>query len=172
MKILKFINNPVGKICILFLTWLSAFIISCNQHLLDKKPLDTLTDEVVFSEPIFLQNYVYDLYNGMRPIWNPGTGGYEALTDVAVDQPETHDRAAGIREWIEGNITGDNITDLTNVWNFEYGYIRKANVFFEQVENSMISEDILDPMKGEVHFLRAWMYFELMRHFGGVPIIT
>ena len=31
---------------------------------------------------------------------------------------------------------------------------------------------VLDPMKGEMHFLRAWMYFELMRTFGGVPIIT
>ena len=27
-------------------------------------------------------------------------------------------------------------------------------------------------MKGEMHFLRAWMYFELMRTYGGVPIIT
>lgn len=172
MKLLKFINKQAGTVSILLLSSFIVFVVSCNQQLLDKKPLDTLTDEAVFSDPTFLQNYVYNVYNGMRPIWNPGTGGYEALTDVAVDQPETHDRSAGIRQWIEGNITGDNITDLTDVWNFEYGYIRKANVFFEQVESSPISKDVLDPMKGEVHFLRAWMYFELMRHFGGVPIIT
>ncbi|MBN8851598.1 MAG: hypothetical protein BGO55_04785 [Sphingobacteriales bacterium 50-39] len=172
MKSLKYFNKHRGKICILLLAGVTAIAVSCNRDLLDKKPLDTLTDAAVFSDPSFLQDYVYNVYNGMRPIWNPGTGGYEALTDVAVDQPETHDRAGGIREWIDGIITGDNITDLTNVWSDEYGYIRKANVFFEQVKSSTIDTSVLNPMKGEMHFLRAWMYFDLMRHYGGVPIIT
>ena len=78
----------------------------------------------------------------------------------------------GIRQYLEGTISPDNITDLTNIWNEEYSYIRKANLFFEKIENSSIGADVLDPMKGEVHFLRAWMYFELMRTYGGVPIIT
>jgi len=172
MNALKYIKKHAGKICILLLAGMAVIAVSCNRDLLDKKPLDTLTDDAVFSDPSFLQDYVYNVYNGMRPIWDPGTGAYEALTDVAVDQPETHDRAGGIREWIDGIISGDNITDLTNEWNEEYGYIRKANVFFEQVKTSTISADVLNPMQGEMHFLRAWMYFDLMRHYGGVPIIT
>lgn len=147
-------------------------LISCKHDLLDKKPLDAISEDAVFSDPVFLQSYVYNVYNGIKPPWSPGAGGYEALTDIAVDQPETHDRSAGIRNYIEGIISPDNITDLTDIWNQEYSYIRKANVFFEKIEGSTISEDKLTPMKGEVHFLRAWMYFELMRTYGGVPIIT
>lgn len=149
-----------------------VLFISCKRDLLDKKPLDAISEDAIFADASFLQNYVYNIYNGIRPPWSPGTGGYEALTDIAVDQPETHDRAAGIREYLEGNISPDNITDLTNIWNEEYSYIRKANLFFERTESSSIDTALLNPMRGEVHFLRAWMYFELMRTYGGVPLIT
>ena len=172
MKLLKFINIRAVKIYIPLFIGIAATAISCNKNFLDKKPLNSLTDEAVFSDAAFLQNYVYNVYNGMKPIWYPGTGGFEALTDVAVSQPETHDRAAGIRQYIEGTISPDNIIDLTNIWNDQYASIRKANVFFEKIANSPIPTAKLDPMKGEMHFLRAWMYFELIKTFGGVPIVT
>ncbi|MBS0028025.1 RagB/SusD family nutrient uptake outer membrane protein [Chitinophaga sp. 22321] len=172
MKSLKLLHKQAAKISIFLLAGVAANTISCNRDLLDKKPLDKLTDDAVFSDATFLQNYVYGVYNGMKPIWYPGTGGFETLTDVAVSQPETHDKAAGIRQYIEGTISPDNITDLTGIWNEEYGYIRKANVFFEKTSASSIDAAKLDPMKGEMHFLRAWMYFELTKTFGGVPIVT
>jgi hypothetical protein len=172
MQSFTFLNKRPVNIYI----WLSIVIcvssISCSRDLLDKKPLDSLTDDAVFSDPAFLQSYVYNVYNGMKPIWSPGTGGFEALTDVAVSQPETHDRSAGIRQYIQGTISPDNITDLTDIWNDEYAYIRKVNIFFEMVTNSSLGADVVDPMKGEMHFLRAWMYFELIKTFGGVPIIS
>ena len=167
-------NRLVKRALSLSFIGIIAAATSCN--VLDKKPLDAISDDAVFNDPVFLQNYVYNVYNGIKPPWAPGTGGYDALTDIAVDQPETHERSAGIRNYIEGNMTADNVSDLVAtpsgpLWDFEYSFIRKANVFFENVEKSSITADKLDPMKGEVHFLRAWMYFELMRTFGGVPII-
>src|ERR1700754_2570626 len=87
--------------------------INCDGKLLDKKPLDAISEDDVFSDAVFLQSYVYNVYNGIRPPWSPGTGNYESLTDIAVSQPETHDRAAGIRQYLEGNISPDYITSLT-----------------------------------------------------------
>src|SRR5882762_6134368 len=171
MKYLIFSNKPATKALSVLLIGLAATVASCHHDILDKKPLDAISEDAVFNDPVFLQNYVYNVYNGIKPPWSPGSGGYEAMTDVAVDQPETHDRSGGIREYLGGNISGDNITDLTNIWNDEYSYIRKANIFFEKIKGSTISPDVLTHMQGEVHCLRAWMYFELMRTFGGVPII-
>lgn len=160
------------KLIAVLIVGIVIIVASCSKDILDKKPLDSISEDAVFNDPVFLQNYVYNVYNGIKPPWSPGTGGYETLTDVAVDQPETHDRSAGIREYLQGLLSPDNVTDLTNIWNDEYSYIRKANIFFEKVQGSSIAGNVLDPMKGEVHFLRAWMYFELMRTFGGVPIVT
>jgi len=173
MKYLTFNNRTIVWSTVIGLAACTLLVIqACNRDLLDKKPLNAISEDAVFTDPTFLQSYVYNVYNGIKPPWSPGTGGYEALTDIAVDQPETHDRSGGIREYLEGIITPDNITDLTNIWNEEFSYIRKANIFFEKIENSTIDASVLEPMKGEVHFMRAWMYFELMRSFGGVPIIT
>jgi hypothetical protein len=171
MKYSSITNNKPVTVILFFIMTVIVFVVSCKRDLLDKRRLDAISEDVVFNDASFLQNYVYNVYNGIRPPWSPGTGGYEALTDIAVYQPETHDRAGGIRQYLEGNITPDNVTDLTNIWNEEYSYIRKANIFFEEVANSTLPATVTDPMKGEMHFLQAWMYFELMRTFGGVPII-
>lgn len=160
------------KSFMLLLFSFGAIVTSCSDDVLDKKPLDRFSEEVIFNDPAFLQSYVYNVYIGIKPHWSPGTGGYEGLTDIATHAPDTHNRAGAMREYLEGNITPDNITSLTNIWNEEYDYIKRANVFFEKVGNSTISPSVLNPMKGEMHFLRGWMYFELMRTYGGVPIIT
>lgn len=172
MKTLIFLNKRTIQVAVMLFVATSTTFVSCKRNLLDQAPLDKFTDASVFSDPVLLQDYVYNTYNGMKAIWQPGTGGFESLTDIAVDQPETHDKAAGIREWVQGQITGDNVTDLTTVWNDEYSYIRRANQFFEKTATSTIPAATLDPMKGEMHFLRAWMYFELIKTYGGVPIIT
>jgi hypothetical protein len=171
MKYSSYTKTTSAKAVATMVALVLVSVASCDRDLLDKRPLDKISEDAVFSDPAFLQNYVYNVYNGIRPPWSPGTGSYEALTDIAVYQPETHDRAAGIRQYLDGNITPDNVRDLTDVWNEEYGFIRKANIFFEEVEKSAIPRDKVDPMKGEMHFLVAWMYFELIRTYGGVPII-
>lgn len=155
----------------LLILFTGSVMISCSDDMLDKRPLDAISEAAVFNDPTFLQNYVYNSYNGIRPPWKPGTGGYIGLTDIAVAE-ETHDKGTGMREYLSGNLTPDNVTDLTNMWNEEFDYIRRINVFFEQTENSDIEKAKLDPMTGEMHFIRAWIYFDLLRIYGGVPIIT
>lgn len=150
---------------------LLAVSVSCNDDILNKQPLDAISEDNVFNDATFLQNYVYNAYNGIRPPWSPGTGGYIGLTDIAVSQ-ETHGKASGFREYLAGNLTPDNVTDLTNMWAEEYDYIRRINIFFENIEGSSIEPSVLKPMRGEMHFIRAWIYFDLIRIYGGVPIIT
>ncbi|MEX2592110.1 MAG: RagB/SusD family nutrient uptake outer membrane protein, partial [Anditalea sp.] len=170
MKNNLFKIDMIRKLLILMIT-VSAFT-ACDDELLDVQPLDAISEDNVFTDPVFLQNYVFNIYNGIKPHWSPGTGGYIGMTDIAVSAPDTHDRATGIRQYLEGNNTPDNVTQLTNIWAEEYDFIRRANIFFEKVADSQIEEETLNRMKGEVHFLRAWMYFELIRTFGGVPLIT
>ena len=150
------INKRMAKtVLVVILGGLIAWFSSCKKNLLDKKPLNSLSEDVVFADASFLQNYVYNIYNGIKPPWSPGTGGYEGLTDVAVDQPETHDRATGMREYLQGNISQDNITDLTNIWNEEYSYIRKANLFFEKTKTSTIDPAVLGADERRSSFLYA-----------------
>src|SRR3954464_11174159 len=100
-------NRFTYKVMILALITGMTAANSCSPNLLDKKPLDAISEDAVFNDPVFLQNYVYNVYNGIRPPWNPGSGAYETLTDIAVDQPETHDRRDGIRQYYDRTISPD-----------------------------------------------------------------
>jgi hypothetical protein len=164
-------NNRITRIAFMLLA-LVYIGSSCESDLLDKKPLDAISEDVIFNDLTFLQNYVYNVYNGIRPPWNPGTGAYVGMTDIAVSASDTHNRATGIRQYLEGNLTQDNVEDLTGIWDYQYDFIRRVNIFFENIEESTIKPEDLDIMRGEMHFIRAWMYFDLTRHFGGVPLIT
>ncbi len=58
-------------------------------------------------------------------------------------------------------------------WNQGYTYLRKVNVFLEK----MAASDALDfsdkpRLIAEAKFIRAFIYFNLIERFGGVPIVT
>jgi hypothetical protein len=69
------------------------------------------------------------------------------------------------------NWTGQRYRGM--IWNNVYKYIRATNVFFENVETTPF-ENLAqkERLKGEVHFLRAQLYHNLVSLYGGVPLIT
>ncbi len=58
------------------------------------------------------------------------------------------------------------------MWNDHYAGVYGANVFLEKVDASEISEEQKTQFKGEVLFLRAYYYANLVRIFENIPLIT
>src|SRR5699024_12334809 len=59
------------------------------------------------------------------------------------------------------------------VWGNAYAGIKQVNDFFEHIEDAEVEDqEALDDLKGEAYFLRAYLYHNLLRMYGGVPIIT
>lgn len=59
------------------------------------------------------------------------------------------------------------------MWQNMYIGIRKANKIIENIDRipNFPSDEIKDRCLGEAYFLRAFFYFELIKRWGGVPII-
>lgn len=58
-------------------------------------------------------------------------------------------------------------------WNGLWGIIHRANAVIEYAPNAVVSEGdkaTLDKRIGEAKFLRAWAYYELVVHYGSVPL--
>lgn len=61
---------------------------------------------------------------------------------------------------------------LANFWQYRYKGIHRCNTVLEYVPNvTSVSEDAKNRMIAEAKFLRAYQYFELVRNFGGVPLV-
>ncbi len=61
---------------------------------------------------------------------------------------------------------------IVNKWRASYRVINNVNKLREAMENLEIDESFNSRVKGELYFLRGWMYFDLVRLFGGVPLRT
>ena len=87
----------------------------------------------------------------------------------------------------DGNTTQDDgYVDLTyfyptayqngameNFWGARYQGITTCNLGLEKIpESTVISESLRKRLTAEVRFLRAFFYFDLIKNFGGVPLIT
>ena len=79
--------------------------------------------------------------------------------------------------WVnpQEELTYDNVYDHFFVANDTYspwGHIRNCNDIIEGVQNSTgIGEEEKKPLLGQAYFFRAYMYYSLVKLYGGVPII-
>ncbi len=74
-------------------------------------------------------------------------------------------------EFDESNVTSIN-TLINSVWNVSYTAISRANNLLTQLEGSSLSDPVKPQFEGEARFLRAYHYFNLVRLFGDLPIVT
>ncbi|MEX0685107.1 MAG: RagB/SusD family nutrient uptake outer membrane protein [Balneolales bacterium] len=168
MKRLKYI-----LICSLLVT-----LGGCLQdadNLLDKEDLDDIYHEDVFNNAEHANWFLTSLYKDMPQ-------GFFVFSEAgflgnAVDEgnPKANwDNAyrMGLGDW------GPTRMPLNeNPWNKYYGAIRAANLFLENADNipdsgePFVDENVRQRMKGEATFLRALYYAELIKYYGGVPII-
>jgi starch-binding outer membrane protein, SusD/RagB family len=155
-----------------FIYALATFVLlSCSDDILDKKPLDRVGETDVFEDENLLRNFVNGTYRGLKHSFDDENSFSDGLTDNAYNQ---HGSANGtIKVYTSGEISADNAEPVTRqLWRDAYINIRRVNLFFEKTTDSPIDSDALTVMSGEMQFLRAFLYFDLLRWYGGVPIIT
>ena len=59
-----------------------------------------------------------------------------------------------------------------NIQNSIYGRIRNINDFIIGITGSTLTEEQKNLMLGQAYFFRAWCYYNLVKWYGGVPIVT
>jgi hypothetical protein len=63
-------------------------------------------------------------------------------------------------------------TFIRDMWNNSYAGIMKANAAINNIPNVTMSVDLQARLIAEARFLRALYYFNLVRFFGDVPLVT
>lgn len=141
---------------------------SACDDFLDRTPTSNLDEEKVFSVYLNAQRYQADIYSGLTQRFN-AVGSFNPVPlSSASDESESNPGYSGTKAFNMGNYNGvdANIYDL-------YAAIRKANTFFKNASKIPFPDNATkDKMLGEVYFLRAFYYNELLKRFGGMPILT
>src|SRR5690606_2100757 len=146
---------------------------SCN-HLLDVKPHTFSSGENYYENEGQVLRAVNGVYGKLQGLY---TSDFFALTEMVADntnyQFNESDRGAQQREEIdEFLITSSNIY-VNTAWSNLYGIIQQANVILSRIDQVTFEDEaIKNQYIGEVKFLRAFTYFNLVRLFGEIPLHT
>ncbi|GAB2787165.1 RagB/SusD family nutrient uptake outer membrane protein [Rhabdobacter roseus] len=143
---------------------------SCSDDFVNTQPLNELSENAVWSDAPLAEAFVTEIYAGFQ------MGGFEeqmlaSLTDEALF---THP-GRGITTVTEGRTNPADIGWIsgTRTWQQMYLRIRAANLALQKLENAQFPNTggIVDRLKGEAKFLRAYYYHQLARNYGGIPLI-
>ncbi|UOR03586.1 RagB/SusD family nutrient uptake outer membrane protein [Hymenobacter aerilatus] len=139
------------------------------QETLDKEDLTAASEALVFqNESLAFLNLSY-IYDQNLTNWFGLTGQGLGNTNPSGLSEEV----ASESKYFEGTITQNDVTDFGTSLNAtnNYGKLRTINTFIRAINQSPIPSQPRNLMKGEAMFFRAWRYFDLVRVYGGVPLV-
>lgn len=169
------------KKCIIYLQIVVAlfFTQSCND--LDLFPQDKLGPETFWKTEAHIQQALAGVYSKLKSSSNAANSYYDwhapyldALTDNAIDLSNAASSAVYLVQ--RGNLTPNTGGIVDNLYASSYKGIAACNNFLENfpeaVKNSSITTTKANTYEGEVRFLRALYYFNLVEFYGDVPLYT
>ncbi len=158
-------NWTIIKICgrvALIITFIAG-LLSCDDWL-EVTPKDQVTDATLWSSTGNADIFLSDIYRYLPDPWN----GDDLEDNYTDDSMSGIPGRTSVITYNKGIYTTDN---WSGYWS-QYTYIRKCNVFIENVEASNLDASWKKLRLAEARFLRTFFYHLLWTHYGGVPIIT
>jgi len=152
---------------------------SCN--VLDIEPTNIITEEAVKDDPALVNAYLSKVYNNM---WFQS--GRKSGKGYGGDNTERNEAYLGVvggeltvfAAWQEPwqaavRIINENgAHSYMEYWSYGYNNIRSANEILQILEEATFDEELIKQKSAEARWLRAFMYFDLVKRYGGVPLIT
>lgn len=158
---MKFIKH------ILSLALIVVLLYSCTGDSIEREPQTAISSDVIYTDPAFAEAYLNKVYSGIPHGFNRGWYMLDAATD---DAENSYPWPASNTIFNPSNITADN-SPFNGLWFNAYTQMRRLNDFIANYDRLEGSEEIINRLKAEAHFLRGFYYAYLLRTFGGVPII-
>ncbi len=131
---------------------------ACNKVLDDVDRVGAITPDQVWNSPEYVKYYVNSLY-GQLPAWDQDY----------YNNGEAGNNVSSVNTFFRGtSSSADSYPGAS--WN--YGAVRVINEFFANIYGANIEKTQKQYLIGQAHFFRAYVYYQMVKSFGGVPIIT
>jgi hypothetical protein len=147
----------------------------CAEEWLDRKPQNIILEDQVWNDSKMITGLLANYYDRLPYHTDLNHG---SSTDAAVPNKEGWQDFAAYDEamWSNNDDARNNIVSYAfqrwRLW--DYGLIRDINLALENMEKfgTSLSATQKAQFSSEFRFLRAQVYFDLVKRMGGVPIIT
>ena len=146
-----------------------ALTTACTESDFDKYPSDNFTESGFFQDGQSIEQMLTDAYASLREVYRY----YYYVADIPSDDTynSKFNNAADLITINEANASADNGA-LNNLWKNSYAVISRAHLVLEKAEEvKQLDPTLKTRYQNEAKYLRALMYFNLVRIFGDVPLV-
>ena len=162
-------KTKLKYICLSAVAGLTLSLSSCSDFM-DLTPEDQYDETAVWADADLTKSVVNDVYSYVCDI-------AQEVNTSAWSDDAFYTHVYGCRDINEATVSPSNLgaydrDDCPFKWSKQYKGIYRANLVLENIDNVPEKTGVdLNVLKGEIYFLRAYIYTELLRGFGGVPIV-
>jgi len=145
---------------------------SCSNDFLELYPETSLNENIYYQsddEFVLLVNASY------IPLRDLGKNDHWRISEVKSDNMTYRPTAYTTQTLIDDFVFTSSSSPHENFWSLSYTgiyYCNTAITAIETLDYSWESQSLKNRSLGEVYFLRAMYYFNLVRQFGGIPLVT
>ncbi|WP_316822454.1 RagB/SusD family nutrient uptake outer membrane protein [Pedobacter gandavensis] len=157
---------------ILTIAIMAVLISGCKKDFLTVDPPDKISSELIWKDGALATAFVTDIYSG----FNDGGFSEQMLSSVTDESLFTHPNR-GIDLVNSSTINPSTLGWVDDTWKYVkmYNRIRACNMTIERLggtNNGLTDQALKNRLLGEAHFMRAYFYHQLLRYYGGVPLVT
>lgn len=166
------------KLKIYMMALLVSVMSSCGDNFLDTEPLTSLTDGNFYKTPDDAYKALVGCYDGLQRVWSDGislpvasevfsdntfggTGNSDGFGYQMIDEFDKA-RSASDQNLFQGN------------WIAYYKAIYRCNVLIGKMDQITwgSNESLKSIYEAEARFLRGYLYFDMVRLWGNIPLLT
>jgi starch-binding outer membrane protein, SusD/RagB family len=166
------------KKIIIYIIVLGFIFTSCKKDFLTLTPTTTISDVSILNDSSLFEDYVINRYMGIKTIDKEGEGslpGFGRAFEYSMWCSNTDESIYNNDDgsWLiqRGQIAPENLGNAGAFWGRSYRGIRDCNWGLNNISTVVMSTQHKNNLIGELKFLRAFRYQDLIRNYGGVVLI-
>jgi len=137
---------------ILFLSLYLCILGGCTK-ILDKKNLSQVSEtDNIWNDADLATAYANRIHANNLPSWN-------------TDYSDYSEESEGGGDYMYGQLTENSV----DYW--PYDNIREINILIANIDKGTLPDESKKSLKGQALFFRAYSYFEMVKRYGGVPLV-
>ncbi|TSJ35892.1 RagB/SusD family nutrient uptake outer membrane protein [Mucilaginibacter corticis] len=158
-----------------YLLFIICSLAACKRDTLDLVPQTQLSSATFFKNAAEYNQALTGAYANLRGVAFIGIYMDEMRSDNTFFTIYSADRgtstsAEAMAEFIDNNISSQEPNNPGNRYGNDYSGISEVNTILTRLPKSTLAQADKDQISGEALFLRAFYYFDLVQHYGGVPL--
>lgn len=162
----------ITNILIIFLCILAT---SCSEDFIEIAPISEQSLDNFFKSAEDIEQAVAGAYDALQSDGQyGGVSGFNHFMEVRADNSYNTNTTqnSGTRAAFDNFSVDVSNPWLNNTWSSCYDGINRCNIILNRIDDIDMDASTKTARKGELHFIRALTYFNLVRIWGEVPLVT